>query len=808
MSLLLYRLGHWSARHRRVVVALWLVAVVAVVIAARSAGQNTTDDLTLPGTGSTEATDLLDEYLPQDANGTNPIVLESTDGKLTVGANEKAVKETVASLRRAPDVEKAVSPLSAKGADALSKDERIGYIALTLRDSPGDLDEDTANEVLDAAAPARDAGLEVSAGAYLGQEVSTPSTRASEVIGIVAAMIILLFTFGTAVAMAMPIVTAVLALVTALSVIGLLGHVIEVPTVAPTLATMIGLGVGIDYSLFIITRHKRRLDEIGDVDESIARSCATSGSAVAFAGGTVVIALCSLALADIPIVSSLGYTAAVAVVCAVLAALTLLPAVLSLLGHRIDSLRIPALHARAKDDKAHGWERWARGVGRRTVPALVAAVLILVLLALPVSDIRLGQEDVGQLPESTTARQAYDGLTEGFGVGANSPFLIAVRFDPKAHNDQKKLNQLEAKEQREQQQQEEEAQSISEQLVAEGVPEDQATQEAEAEVAPSQKQQQQADQQKKFLESDASDPDLVHLENQISKTNGVKSVSEAKVDNSGTAAVFTVIPRYSPSSEAASDLVVDLRDDVIPPATKARGMTAYLGGTTAGYIDLADRISEKLPSVILIVVALSFVLLTLAFRSILVPLTAAVMNMLSVAAAYGVLTAVFEKGWGVELIGLEHSLPIVSFVPLLMFAILFGLSMDYQVFLVSRIDERYRELGGDNHEAVVEGLSSSARVITSAALIMVCVFSSFILNGDPTVKQFGVGMAVAIAVDATIIRCLLVPSAMILIGKANWWLPGWLERILPRVGLETEDALPPLPEKAAPARTAETGKAV
>ena len=797
MSVLLYRLGHWCARHRGAVLALWVAGVVAVAIAASEAGENTNDDLTLSGTGSTEATDLLDEYLPKEANGTNPIVLESSGGRLTAGANERAVKETVASLRRAPDVESAVSPLSARGADALSGDERIGYVSLTLRDGPGDLDEETANEVIDAADPARDAGLEVSAGGYLGQEVSTPSTRASEVIGIAAAMIILLFTFGTAVAMAMPIVTAVLGLIAGLSVIGLLGHAMEVPTVAPTLATMIGLGVGIDYSLFIITRHRTRLAEGLDVNESIARACATSGSAVAFAGGTVVIALCSLALADIPLVSSLGYTAAVTVVIAVLAALTLLPAALAALGHRIDALKIPALHARAQDHKSHGWERWARGVGRRTVPALVLSVLILIVLALPVLDIRLGQEDVGQAPESTTARQAYDGLTEGFGVGANSPFLVAVRFDPKAHNDQKSLNQLEAKERREQQQQEQEAQ----QLVLEGVPQDQA----EAEVAPSQKKQDQLDQQKKFLSSDASDPDLVHLEDRISKAKGVKSVSAADVDDSGTAAVFTVIPRYSPSSEQASDLVVHLRDDVIPPATEGRGITAYVGGTTAGYIDLADRISEKLPSVILIVVALSFVLLTLALRSILVPITAALMNLLSVAAAYGVLTAVFEKGWGVELIGLEHSLPIVSFVPLLMFAILFGLSMDYQVFLVSRIDERYRELSDDNHEAVVEGLASSARVITSAALIMVCVFSSFILNGDPTVKQFGVGLAVAIAVDATIIRCLLVPAAMILIGRANWWLPGWLDRILPRVGLESEDALPPLPEPSRPARASERG---
>jgi putative drug exporter of the RND superfamily len=800
MSLLLYRLGHACARHRRVVLAIWLVVLVASVLLVRAVGTETSDDLTLPGTGSTEATDLLDEYLPKQANGTNPVVFEATTGKVTDGRNRDAIKAAVKSLDRAPDVESAVSPFSDQGADAISKDETIAYSSVTLRDDPGELDEETAEEVFEAADPARDAGLEVSAGAYLGQELSQPSTRASEVIGIVAAMVILLFTFGAAAAMAMPITTAIMGVVIGLSAIALLGHAIEIPSVAPTLGTMIGLGVGIDYALFIVTRHRKRLSEGMEVNESVSRALATSGSAVAFAGGTVVIALCSLALAGIPIVSALGYSAAVVVVTAVACALTLLPALLATLGHRIDALKIPALHRRSNDEHAHGFERLARFVGRHPWSSMAAAVAVLLALALPTLDIRLGQQDNGQFPESTTQRQSYDALTEGFGVGLNGPFLVAVEFDPKAHNDQKKLNELNQQQEQEQQEQEEQVQ----QLVLEGVPQDQA----EAEVAPSAKKQQQFDQQQQFLESDASDPDLIHLENQISKTQGVKSVSQAKVDKSGTAAVFNVIARTAPSAEATSELVNTLRDEVIPAATEGKGMTAYVGGTTAANIDLADRISDKLPSVIAIVVALSFLLLMLAFRSILVPITAALMNLLSVAAAYGVLTAVFEKGWGAEAIGLDHAIPIVSFVPLLMFAILFGLSMDYQVFLVSRIGERYRELDHDNHEAVVEGLATSARVITSAALIMVCVFASFILNGNPTVKQFGVGMAAAIAVDATIVRCLLVPSVMMLLGRANWWMPGWLDRVLPRVGLETEDTLPPLPDATTAPRTAETGKAV
>jgi len=782
-------------RHRRIVVAAWVVALAALIAAVASVGAQTSDDLTLPGTGSTDATDLLDRYLPEQANGTNPIVLEVTNGKLTDAGNEKVIDRVVDDYKSEPGVEAAVSPLSSRGKDALSKDGRIGYISLTLRDGPDTLTTDRAWRIIDVADPAERAGIEVAAGGYLGQQVSKPETHSSEVVGIAAAIVILLFTFGTAVAMAMPITTAIFGLIIGLCAIALFGHAVEIPTVAPTLGMMIGLGVGIDYALFIVTRHRRGLHDGLDPDESVARACATSGSAVAFAGGTVVIALLSLTLAGIPIVSALGYSAALVVVVAVLCALTLLPTLLSLLGHRIESLAIPALHKpEQRDHKSEFFERMARFVGRHPWSSGIVAIVLLLAIALPALDMRLGQQDYGQFPESTEARQAYDALSRGFGPGVNGPFLIAVRFVPPAHNDQQQLNQLEQQQKQQQQQAEAEANATAQELVAEGVPPDQAQQQAEAEAQPSQKQQQQYDQQKQYLQSDASDPDLVHLQNRIGKAKGVKSVSPAKVDKSGKAAVFNAIPTTGPSAEATSDLVHRLRDQVIPPATKGTGLTAYVGGSTAAYDDLADVISDRLLQVIATVVALSFVLLLIAFRSLLVPLTSAAMNLLSVAAAYGVLTAVFEKGWGVELIGLDHPVPIVSFVPLLMFAILFGLSMDYQVFLVSRIGERYQELGKDNHEAVVEGLATSARVITSAALIMVFVFSSFILNGNPTVKQFGVGMAAAIAIDATIVRCLLVPSVMMLLGRANWWLPGWMERVLPRVGLETEEALPPLPD--------------
>jgi RND superfamily putative drug exporter len=500
---------------------------------------------------------------------------------------------------------------------------------------------------------------------------------------------------------------------------------------------MIGLGVGIDYSLFILTRYRARASQGMQRDEAIARSVATAGSAVVFAGGTVTIALCSLALAGLPLVSALGYSAAVAVVVAVLAAITLLPAILAMLGSRIESLRVPLPKRASHDAEPHGWRRWATGVSGRPLPAVAFAVIVLALLALPVRQLQLGQADNGQLPKSTQTRQAYDLLTEGFGPGVNGPLLIAVELGSPAKP-------------------------------------------AEQAPVPGQSQAEAAE-----LTSPASDPRLTGLESAIAKTKNVKEVSPAQVDKQGTAAVFTVIPATKPSGDSTETLVRDLRDTVIPKETKGQDVKAYVGGQTAAYIDLADRISDKLPSVIAIVVALSFVLLMLAFRSILVPTTAAIMNLLSVGAAYGIVTFVFQKGNGAELIGLEGATPIVSYVPLLMFAILFGLSMDYQVFLVGRVHEVNLDVQ-DNRKAVIEGLATSGRVITAAALIMVSVFMSFVLNGDPIVKQFGLGMAAAIAVDATIVRCLLVPAVMVLLGSANWWLPGWLDRLLPHIGLEEE----------------------
>ncbi|HKT82643.1 MAG TPA: MMPL family transporter [Solirubrobacterales bacterium] len=717
MTAPLYAIGRFCSRHHWPTIAAWVVVAVALVLIGQTGESKTNDNLTLPGTDSTIATEQLEEKLPEQAYGSNPLVFQAEAGAtLTNKKHAIAVEESVKRLNELPDVNSAVSPLSPKGAAFLSEDRSVGYSPVVLGTGPGELTEDEAQAVLDAGAPAEAAGLKVSIGAYVGSQLSKPDTGASDAIGIAAAIVILLFAFGTATAMVLPILSAILGLACSLSILRMLEHVVQVPSVAATLATMIGLGVGIDYALFIVTRHKLQLADGMEMRESVARATATAGGAVVFAGFTVVIALCSLAFAGIPLVSTLGFTAAIAVVVAVAAATTLLPAMLGALGPHINSLRVQFGKTHPDDKEPHGWRRWARGVADRPWRSAIASLAILIVLAIPLLQLQLGQNDISALPKSTTARQAYDGLTQGFGPGVNGPLLIASEFESPA-----------------------EAKKV-----------------------------------------------LPLLEKEIGGSGDVDEVSEPTFDKAGTFAVFTVISKSAPWADETVSLVEDLRETTIPEALQGTSASAYVGGQTAGYIDLATQISDKLPLMIAIVVALSFIVLLLAFRSLLVPIKAAAMNLISVAAAYGVVTAVFQLGWGSSLIGLDHAIPIVSFVPLLMFAILFGLSMDYEVFLLTQMREHFEETG-DEKEAVIEGLSNTGRVITSAAAIMVCVFTSFVLNGNPVVKEFGVGLAVAIAIDSTLVRCLLVPAIMVLLGKRAWWMPGWLDRFLPHISIEGEE---------------------
>jgi putative drug exporter of the RND superfamily len=763
MTGMLYALAQFCVRRKFVVLAVWLVATIALVAVSHSLGDNTNDNLALPGTDSQAATDALAKSFPDQSNGSSPIVLHAKSGKLTDAKNAEAVAAAAAGVAKEPHVASVVSPLTPQGATALSKDETTGYLSVTLAVSPGSLSEEETQKIIDGADPAKAAGLEVETGGQLGQKVSKPATESSELIGIIAAMVILTLTFGTVVSMLLPILNAILGLLATLAIIRMLGHVATVPTVAPTLATMIGLGVGIDYALFIVTRHFRGIKDGLSIDESIARAAATSGGAVFFAGGTVTIALVSLAVAGIPLITTLGLMAAIAVVVAVLAALTLLPATLAIVGPRINSLRV---RHPASDEQAHEglWAKWAHEIARYPWIAGLAALAILIPLTIPLLSLNLGQQDIAALSNTTTARKAYDLLAKNFGAGINGPLIVAVSLGSPAQAPAAKGTPSSAAN----------GQGSS---AANG----QGSSSANGQGSSSAKGQ--GSSSKAQSDPRTADPRLATLQKDISATPGVVAVTPAQIDKTGTSAFFNVISAKGPAEEATSDLVEKLRSSVIPSADKGTDMKADVGGSTAGYIDLASRISEKLPLQILVVILLSFVLLILAFRTAIIPAQAAVMNLLSIGASYGVLTAIFQYGWLAKAIGLSGSVPIVSYVPLFMFAVLFGLSMDYEVFLVSQIEEHVHA-GEDNKSSVVSGLVTSARVITAAALIMVFVFGSFVLNGDPTIKQFGVGLAVAVVLDATVVRCLLVPALMLLMGKVNWWMPKWLQRIVPHVSIE------------------------
>ncbi len=761
--------------------AAWLLATAALVVVSHGMGEKTNDNLSLPGTGSDTAKATLAHSFAAQANGSSPIVLHAARGKLTEPKLSEAVNSAAADLAKAEHVAGVVNPLTPQGASALSKDKATGYLSVTLDVSPGELSEEEAQSIIDAAAkPAQAAGLEVATGGQLGQKVSKPKTESSELVGIIAACVILAFTFGTVVAMLLPILTAICALLSTLAIIRILGHAITVPTVAPTLATMIGLGVGIDYALFIVTRYFRWVSTGLPREEAVARAAATSGGAVLFAGSTVTIALVSLAVANIPLVTTMGLMAAIAVVVAMVGAVTLLPALLGALGDHIEALRVRKPYS---EEQAHKgiWAKLAHEISKRPALSGLAALAILIPLTIPLLSLNLGQQDTGALSTSTTARKAYDLLAENFGAGVNGPLLIAVSLGSPAKAPASSEGS---------------AQAAGSAPAAGGGGQGGSGGSAAGGGGSS----------SAGAESDprAQDPRLRTLQSDVAANPDVAAVTPVQVDKAGTVAFFNAIAKHGPSENSTAGLVESLRSSTIPKAEAGTDLRAYVGGSTAGYVDLASKISAKLPLQIAVVILLSLILLMIAFRTVVVPPQAALMNVLSIGAAYGVLTAIFQYGWASGAIGLSGAVPIVSYVPLFMFAILFGLSMDYEVFLVSQIEEHVQE-GQDNRTSVVSGLVTSARVITAAALIMVFVFGSFLLNGDPTVKQFGVGLAVAVLLDATVVRCLLVPALMILVGKWNWYMPGWLDRVVPRLEIEGGEFFAERDSEAAVAATPARG---
>jgi RND superfamily putative drug exporter len=707
----LERLGRFAAKRRWIVLAVWLLIAIVLGVGSAGAGKPFRDVFTIPGTDAQASVDVLAKKFPTENLPNATVVFGDKSGSVS----EADLATAAAAVGKLPQVQSVGTP-------RLSSNGHIGMFSVSYSVQLADLSVDTVDRLESATASARVAGLEVAFGGQavdFVQQKTAPQNHADE-IGLLAAVIILLFVFGTVVAATLPLSVALIGVTIATFILTVIATAVTVGTVAPVLGTMIGLGVGIDYSLLIVSRFRQERGEGLAVHDAIGVSIGTAGSASLFAGMCVAIALCGLYIAGVPYVSTLGFSAALFVAIMVIAALTLLPALLGILGPHIDRWRVLP---KAKLVKAEGtgfWYRWGHEVARRSWWFLVASLIVLLLLAAPALSMRLGFTTDADAEAGSTQRTAYDMVSEGFGAGQNGPLLLTISIPNTTP-----------------------AQEASELAVAE-----------------------------KLLAA-------------VKATKGVESVTPPLPNAAKDAAVALAIPTTAPNAPATQALIRTIRNEVIPAATKGTPLAGqvHVGGVTAELVDLTDRINQRLLWCIGAVVLGAFILLMMVFRSILVPLKAAVMNLLSIGAAYGVIVAVFQWGWGKELIGLHETIPIVAFVPLMMFAILFGLSMDYEVFLLSRIREEY-DASGNNREAVAIGLAKTARVISSAALIMIAVFLSFVTSDDPTVKMIGLGLAVAVLVDATIVRLMLVPATMELLGNANWWLPKPLDRLLPHINVE------------------------
>ena len=721
LSRFLYRLGRGSAAHRRLVLAAWLIGVIALVVGGRAAGGEFHDAFSVPGTESQTATDMLKETFPTQAGDAAQVVFHARSGTLADAANAAAIASTMDRIGQLDHVVEAPNPLET---GTVSRDGTIAFATVKYDQLSRELPKSAYDDLTEATKPASNAGLQVEFGGEVPREVVQSEAGNTEFFGLLAAVLILLFAFGSLIAMGLPIGTAIFGLGAGIATITFISAFVDIPSTTTGIASMIGIGVGIDYSLFIVTRHRNELALGLTVEDAIGRAIATAGKAVVVAGGTVVIAICGLAVAGINLVTFMGFGAAIVVAVMVVAATTLLPALMGFAGHNIDRFAIPGTKVKIEsgvlDEHGHyhGFARWSHHVSRHPITYLVASLAVLLALAAPLLGLRLGWPDSSTEPPSSTLRRSYDLLAEGFGPGFNGPLILAVDI------------------------------------------------------------------------SEADSGALDQITAAVEADRNVATVVPPVVSPNGDSAVLQVIPRSSPQDVATNDLVERLRASVLPAVAADTASKAYVGGATATLIDLSDRVAARLPYFIGLVVVLSFFLLMFVFRSILVPLKAALMNLLSIGAAYGVMVAVFQWGWGASLLGVHESLPIVSFVPMFMFAILFGLSMDYEVFLLSRIREEYQH-GKSNTDAVVAGITTTGRVITSAALIMIAVFMGFVFGSQPTIKMVGLGLATAVFVDATIVRMVLVPATMQLLGDANWWLPKWLDRIMPEVDIEGESLLPP-----------------
>ena len=730
MTRWLYLLARRCARNGWLVLGIWLLVAIAVMGAHRIIGGAVGQTYNLPGTDSAAAQDLLNRAFPGSATEPVPVVLHDPEADLAAGPGAASVAGVVSALQDMPVINDVVAP---EESGLVSEDGHTAVVQVTIADrSAGS--PSVGTDILATARGAAPPSMQVELGGFIGNQVSRPNTRISEALGLLAAVLVLLLTLRRVPAVLIPLVNAMLSVGIGLALIGLLGSLVFIPDVAPTLGTMLGLGVGIDYALFLVVRHRTLLRAGYEVSDAVGRTAGTAGAGVVFAGGTLIAAVSGLALTGLSFLAWLGVAAAVVVAVAVVASFTLVPAMLGIAGHRV----LPR-HMRdvgEVDDEAldrTGWARLAAAVTSRPWRFAIASTAVLLLLAAPTLTLTLGHSDASTLPPETTARKADDLMREAFGAGSTAPLAVVSRLWS----------------------------------VAEAPGDD------ESEPATSQGSG----------DPRTSDPRLVALVEDLEAVDGVERVDDVVVSTDGGVAIVRVIPEWGSADPRTEALVHHLRDDVLPAATAGLAMSAHVGGVTASVTDLSELIAARTPWFILGVVSLSFLLLMLAYRSLLIPLKAALMNLLSIAAAYGVVTMVFQWGWGASLIGLSGPVPIESYVPMMMFAVLFGLSMDYEVFLLTAFREHW-ERSQDMTVAVRRGLADTGRVVTAAALIMVVVFASFVLSTDPLVKMFGVGLATAVAIDATIVRCLLVPAILVLIQKGTWWLPAWLDDLLPHLHVE------------------------
>jgi RND superfamily putative drug exporter len=719
-------IARWCFRHRFAVIAAWVFVLVGLGTLSQTVKSDFNNSFSLPGTGSTTAQQLLSKAIPAQAGDSDTIVWQVSDGTVRDATVTTRISTVLKQIATMPEVAAVVSPYGPQGAAQISWDGRTAYATVDFAKQANNLAKADITRVIDAAKAARAPGLNVQLGGQAIEQTEQTSLGVSSTVGVLAAAVVLFIAFGSLLAMMLPIVTAIAGVGGGLMAIAPLTHTINVVDFAPILGALIGLGVGIDYALFIVTRHRRGLQSGLTPEQAAVKAIDTSGRAVLFAGSTVCIALLGILVLGVGFLNGLAVASALTVVFTVLAAVTLLPALLGVFGMRVLSRRQRRqLAAGAPAPGATGmWARWAGAVERRPAILAAAAAAVMLVLAVPVLSLRLGSSDQGNDPSSTTTRQAYGLLAGGFGPGFNGPLLLVAQTTSPA--DVAAVRTLEA-----------------------GLP-------------------------------------------KVADVTSVRQVAAT----SGTE-VIQVTPGTSPEGKATSDLISTLRNDTIPAAEHGTTLRVYIGGVTATFADFATVVDAKLPWFILTIVGLSFLLLVVAFRSLLIPGTAAVMNLLAAAASFGVLTAFFQWGWGTDAFGLGTAGPVEAFLPVVTLAILFGLSMDYQVFLVSRMNEEWVH-GRRNSDAVRTGQVETARVITAAATIMICVFLTFSFLGSRDVAEFGIGLAAAVALDAFILRTVLVPAAMHLFGNANWWLPRWLDRRLPHLAIEPPDpagepAHPPVP---------------